>query len=386
GTQTLPAIAGAAAGAAGNRALRGLAKSAADCACDGPVVAIDSTLERPAGTVVHSVSICWDEKARDGVPGNETVVSAGTVTTFTGGRVESTSFADADGDGVLTPAAGRDSRAELRTSIAEGGIVEKTVIVLGPGPDGDFGTEADNLIYSAAWTKTEGGDTLASAAYADADSDGVVIDNGKESLVDLDFYRKGPGEDRPDALWTRARMRMLVRFQVEAKLVSRLRFEAALEGGGKEIGEILGRGGEEDFDMADTVLARFTSVSAPYAAADTGGPADTAVTEITMTLGEDFDSKKDDNVYAIDIRATRQSGEEKVAVFRFLSAEPIPSGRAPRAGDVYMDIGYADGTRLEAEGTLSPDGMDLIIRGRDGKRLRAAWDGQGNGRRLERLP
>jgi hypothetical protein len=385
-TQTLPAIAAASESAAGNRALRGLAKSAAASACDGPVVAIDSTSESHQATVVHSASICWDEKALDAIKGNETIIRWGSVKTYPAGRIETTGLSDADGDGVLTPVPGVESRAELLMSAADGGILEKTVIVLGPGPDGDFGTEADNLIYSAAWTKTDGADTLARAVYADADSDGVVIDNARESLVDLDFYQKGPAQDRPDALWTRARMRMLVRFQVEAKVVSRLRFEAALAGGGRETGQILGRGGDEGFDMADTVLARFTSLAAPAAgAADTTGLVDTTITEITMTLGEDFDSKQDDSVYAIDIRSVRRTGEERQAVFRFHSEEPIPSGQDPRAGELSMEIEYADGTRVEAEGEISAGGMDLTIRDRQGRRIRAAWDDKGKQRLLERL-
>lgn len=386
GTQSLPAIAAASGNAAGNRALRAPAKSTAEILCEGAVVDIDSTVEWPLGKTVHSASICWDEKALDGIAGNETVIRWETVTTFAGGRVETTMLSDADGDGILTPNAGQDSRARLLMSTLDGGILEKTLIVLGPGPDGDFGTEADNLIFSAAWTKTAGEDTLAFAVYADADDDGIVIDNSKPSRVDLDFYQEGPSQDQPDAIWTRARMRLLIRFQEEAKMVSRLRFEAALKGGGREIGEILGRGGVQDFDMADTVLARFTAFSAPE-----GGPAgqdgdtDTTVTELTMTLGEDFGSKQDDSVYAIGVRSVRQTGEERLVTFRFRSDAPIPSGEDPRAGEISMEIGYADGTRMEAAGVISEDGLDLIIRGRDEGRIRVVWDGQGKGRLLERL-
>jgi hypothetical protein len=369
----LPAPAGAA-----------LAKAGAAAGCSGIVATWTDSLAKPAPTKLYTkdtLQVCLDAKALDTIKGNETLVHAKSVTVYGSGRIETAEISDGDGDGILNPVAGGKSRADLILTALENGVLERTALSVGPGPDNDFSTEADNLTYSASWTRTRGADTLARAAYADADSDGVAVDNGKASVVDLDLYQKGPSDDHPDALWTRALLRLVVRYRVEAKEARRVRFEMEDQAHRLSVGEILSRDGARDFSMRDTVIAHFTTVGA--AASDS---LDTLDVRLTMGLGADFDSKADDSVYALRAVSTQKRGDETKAEFSFLSSRPMASGAVPEDGTVAMAIEYRDGTALKVEGTLKAKALDVVVTDRAGKRAHVKWDAEGRGVLYERLP
>ncbi len=361
--------------AAGSLPLQGLAKaSAGAAACTSGTWSVTDTVKSGLKVTVNTLVICVDAKILDTITGNETVARGKTVTTHIGGRVETADITDADGDGILNPVAGKGAKANMVFSTLEKGVLETTVLVIGPGPDSDFKTENDNLVYSASWSKTLGADTLATATYADADSDGVAVDNGKASLVDLDFYQKGSSKDHPDAVWSRAQMRLVVRYKVEANEVKRVRFEMENKAGRRETGEVLNLQGGRDFDMKDTVQARFLTVGT--AAADS---LDTMDVHLTLKLGTDFDGKHDDSVYAIDVRATKKLGDEKLALFSFVSEKPIPSGKEPEFGALSMSVEYGDGTTLKVEGEITSETMDVTVTDRTGKRTHIVWDREGRG-------
>jgi hypothetical protein len=327
-----------------------------------------------------TLTACLDAKATDSIAGNETILRGKNVTVFATGRVETVEISDADGDGILNPVAGGGSKATLVVTATEKGITERTALMTGPGPDGDFSTEADNLVYTLSWSRARGTDTLALASYADADGDGIAVDNGNPSLVDMELYQAGPSEDHPDALWSRASIRMTVRYHVDSKEVRRVRFE--MEDGAHRVtvAEVLARDGAADFGMRDTVIAHFSTIGA--ASPD---PLDTLDVRLTMRLGGDFDSPTDDTVYAIRVKAAYKIGEEAGAEFGFVSSEPIASGAQPRNGTLTMTLAYRDGTGLKVDGVLKAGGMDVIIVDREGKRANAVWDGAGRGVIYKRL-
>ncbi|MEO7424168.1 MAG: hypothetical protein ABI036_03210 [Fibrobacteria bacterium] len=366
--------------------LRRLAKSGAkadaDSGCTGILTFTDTIrvpAENPLKVTVNSASICLDAFFLDTIKGNETILSAKFVSTYAGGRVETAVITDGDGDGRLNPA-DEYSRENILFTAAENGVTEKTEILVGAGPDLDFNGEADNRLYAIAWSKVSGSDTLGTAVYTDADGDGVAIDNSKASLVDLDFYQRGPSADHPDAVWSRAKLRLVVRYQEEAKEVKRVRFEMEDSTGRREIGEVLDRSGAADFDMRDTVQAHFLTHAT--AGSDT---LDSLDVRLTMGLGRDFDAKSDDSIYAMDMRSAKKLGEEKSAHFAFRSDKPIPSGKDPVSGELSMEVEYADGTSLSVEGMISADRLDVTVRDRQGKRVHAVWDRQGRGISVEEV-
>ncbi|MEO6098068.1 MAG: hypothetical protein ABIW76_21360 [Fibrobacteria bacterium] len=365
--------------------LRGLAKAMSagaagvDSGCTAGVITVTDTSKAPLKITVNIASVCFDAKALDSIKGNEIIIRGKTTVTFNTGRVETAELSDADGDGILNPK-GTGAKANLLFTALEKGILEKTVLVVGPGPDASFDTEKDNLVYSADWTKTSGSDTLGYAHYTDADSDGVAIDNGKASVVDLAYYQKGPSKDHPDAVWSKADLRMVVRYQVEAKEVRRVRFEMEGQAGRRQLAEIVNDLGGADIDMRERVHAHFYTFGA-------GGSdsLDTMYVHLSMSLGADFDSKADDSVYAIDVRTRKRSGDERLAKFSFLSAKAIPSGKDPETGTLSMDVEYGNGETLTVEGEISPATMDVTVKDRADKRQHVVWDREGRGISMEEL-
>jgi hypothetical protein len=367
--------------AGGTGALPALAKTAAGCS--GLIGTWTDSLGKPGPLKLYTkdtLQVCLDAKAFDTVKNNETLIHVKSLTAYESGRIETAEISDADGDGIINPAAAAVSKASLIFTGSEKGVSEKTVLTVGPGPDNDYATESDNLVFAAFWAKTQGADTLARAVYADADSDGVAVDNGKASVVDLDLYQKGPSKDHPDALWSRAVLRMVVRYHVDAKEVRRVRFEMEDPAHRLSTGEILGGDGGPDFVMRDTVIAHFSTVGT--AASDS---LDTLDVRLTMKLGADFDSPADDTVYAIRAVSTQKSGDERRAEFAFISSKPILSGAGAEDGTISMAIEYRDGTSLTLDGTLKAKALDATIFARDGRKAHVTWDAEGRGVLFERL-
>jgi hypothetical protein len=431
------------------------AAAAAPSACNGTVAITETKPPRGSRITVDSLILCVDAALLDTIKGNERIVRGKSITTDTQtGRVEIVESSDGDGDGILNPDPARESKARIAITVFDAGVRERTDMVVGPGPDGSFDLDADNVMYSIAWAKTRGndtlartswedadgdgkvtadsaskvrlvlqtwtdgvlettvmvvgfgpdgdfdteadnliyslsfsrtrdGDTLAWAAYTDADDDGIAIDNGKPSLVDADWYAEGPTEDEPGAVWSRFRMRILAVYGAAGQDLKRFSAEQETRGGRRLDASIRNLDGGEDFDLADTVLARFRVVGT--APSDT---VDTLETSIRMRIGN-FEDKSDDLTYTLSVRARKKLGEERLATFDFVSAKPIPHGEDPELGDLTMRVEYEDKdgeeTVLDAEGRITEETVDVTALLRDGKRVHAVWDREGKGISLEVL-
>lgn len=350
----------------------------------GPCPATFTWTERkPAiGTTVtvDTLILCVDSLFTDLIKDNEHVVRGKSVTRDTvSGRVETGEFSDGDGDGFLNPIPGGSAKAWLRFTVEDKGVAEKTATLVGDGPDDDFDTEKDNLIYEMSWSKTRGDDTLGSASYADADGDSVAIDNGKPSLVDVKWFAVGPTDDDPTALWSRIAMRTLVTYGMAKNPMVRFAVESESGNGRRSAAVILALDGKPDFAPGDTVEARFKVVGT--ASADS---IDTAETVLKMKLG-DFDDKTDDTTYAIRADFKKKSGEEKRAAFEFKSSKPVPKGKDPELGTLTMRVDYRDGTFLAVEGEITEKTVDVTATLRDGKKIHVVWDRAGKGISLKRL-
>jgi hypothetical protein len=345
--------------------------------CDGRFK-FDTTLTTPTKITVNHVELCIDTSKSNG-----SMIKATSISTYLTGRVEKTEITDADGDGVINPVLNSIAKARMVITITDAGIVEQTVLVVGPGPDNNFDTEADNLIYVANWAKTNnaGKDTLGSATYSDADQSGSVIDNGKPSMVDLDLYTFGPTSDHPDAVWSRAQMRMIVRYGIKDNEATRVHFEMLSTDGRRSTADLLNLNGGPDFIMSDKIKAHFlTTGTAPT---DT---IDTLEIFLTMKVGGNLEDKSDDSIMAIDVRTQKKIGEEKTGHFSFISDFPIPSGKDPQTGTVSMQIEYTDASRVELDGKLLNKELDVKVLTRDGKRLHVVWDALGRGKTMEEIP
>ncbi len=348
-------------------------------------------------TLVFCADSAWSDTAKDA----RHLASLKSVTRdLVTGRVETGEFSDADGDGILNSVPGGESKALVRFTVEDGGVIEETRVVIGDGPDDDFDEDGDNPTYELSWSRTiaaggsiivagdalAAGDTLASAAIADADSDGVAIDPLSPCMVDVTWFARGPTEDDPDVVWSRFRMRAMA-YDGKVRTSHPLRFSAESEtrfGGRNSIRRLnrirlLNLEGGEDLADGDTVLARFRAQGT--APSDT---LDTLETTLRMQIG-DFGDKRDDSVYAIHVRVAKKLGEERSASFDFLSSRPIPHGHDPAYGSLAMRADYSDGTAIDVEGFITTEFLDVTAELRDGKRVRAIWDRSGKEIKLEVL-
>ncbi len=341
-------------------------------------IKFDTTIITPLKTTVNSTTICIDSGA-----GKGSIIQASSVSTYGSGRVDRADISDADGDGVVNPSPTGKSKARFVLSTAFNGVVEKTILVVGPGPDNSFDTEPDNIIFEVAWTKIQllGTDTLATATYEDADNDGSVIDNHKASLVDLVLYEKGPTKDHPDAQWSKARLRLNIIYGAAVQETKRVHFDLKTVDGRISSSDLLNLSGSPDFNLQSKLKAHFLIIGTT--AQDT---LDTLDIVLSMNVGGDLNNKSDDSIYAMDIHSQKKLGEEKSARFIFNSDFAIPSGQQPQSGTLNMHVDYTDHSSVQVEGKLSHTGMDVTVKTRDDKHLHVIWDALGRGVLMETIP
>ncbi len=347
----------------------------------------DTTSSSLDKITVNSILFCMDAKLTDSIKGNETVLSARIINNYANGSLDTTLIQDADGDGFINPVANQKSKTKLTVIKIVGGITERTELIVGPGPDNNFDTEADNIIYGSIWTKTKnaGKDTLATAAYTDADGDSIVIDNSKPSLVDLDLYQVGPTSDHADAIWSRAQMRIIARYGVKDPELKRVHFELEKVLPNKdrrfESADLLNLKKGKDINTSDTLLVKFLSIG--KSATDT---LDSMAVTLKMRIGPDLNDKRFDKTFALDIYRLNKLGEEKSAIFSFISDSAIASGKDPEYGKISMKINYIDSSTLTVDGKLESKALDVIVKDRDDKKLHVVWDALGRGVSLEVVP
>ncbi|MEO7424177.1 MAG: hypothetical protein ABI036_03255 [Fibrobacteria bacterium] len=315
----------------------------------------------------------WDEKARDALKDNENVLSFKRVSTYAGGKVETAEFSDGDGDGIITAIPGKVNKVRMALTMKDQGLTEKTSLVVGAGPDADFDTEEDNLIFEAAWIRTDkAGTVLASGAYHDADGDGAVTDNSKTSLV-LAKYSETEPKDRPlisKADFT-AKVRVFANKAGDEPVSFSYRETTKL--GRVNSVTMKNSAGGEDIVKGDTMTVRLeTSVTA---ANDT---LKHAVVEFVMNPGQDLKSDSDDVCYAIHIATEKKFGLEREAKFDFISDEGIPHGQEPVSGAFTGSVKYANGQSANLEGSFSPSGFSAEYTGPDGNTVKVEYTKSGS--------
>lgn len=283
---------------------------------------------------------------------------------------------DGDGDGLLLQP--QDSfhislRIEKR---GKDGLLEIADLITDGGKDGDFKTEPDNRIYQARWFRLSGADTLSSAVYSDADSDGVVIDNAAPSLVDLVFFERDP-KDKPEVADRTLSVRLLARYKQEPQEMRR--FAAIEHGRDGRVNKIAFQNpdGGADIDPQGKTLVRMSVENTPKTDSVQSMIAETLLKPETL-LGRDRDS-----LFRYDVRIRKQLGEEDSLRFSFAADRAVPPKSEPRDGHVSFYIAYRDGTHVLAEGDLKVGALSLRMTARDGKVYDATWNAQGHLLRLK---
>lgn len=310
---------------------------------------------------VHDTVVArWDEQARDDLTDNENVIRYKHVVTNALGRTEILEISDADGDGIVTPAAGADNQARFVFTVVQQGVAEKADLVIGAGPDGDFDGEADNTVHRAEWTRTRGGKEIARGEFLDADGDGLVGDNARTCVTLVKWFEIDPA-DRPLVKKQTAEARLRVFANKAGDEPVSFAFTEELKTGRVNSLSIRNRHGESEIIKGDTLWV--TLATAKAADDDTLRHADLV---FVMNPGEDLKSESDDVCYAIHVKTGKKRGFERSAEFHFIAGEPVPHGQDPESGTFEGRATYANGKSASLEGSFSPEGFKAEFTGPEG--------------------
>ncbi len=319
--------------------------------------------------------IKWDANAKDSTPNNEHAISWKRISTYIGGKVETSEFRDGDGDGIVTPAPGKDNRARINLTVLDAGILEKTTLLVGAGPDANFDLEADNTVLEAIWTKTKGGIVVSQGAFLDGDGDsaGIVTDNSKTCVV-LAKYSEMYPKDHPlvKKATFEARVRVFPKAIGGNEPVTFAYEEEMISGRINSI-TIKNRAGGTEFVKGDTMTVRLETT-----VANTSDTLKHAVVEIVMNPGQDLNSELDNSCYAIHVTSEKKFGFERTAEFNFISAHPILYGQEPTAGTFDGKATYANGKTASLNGSFSPTGFSAEFTGPDGGTAKVEYSKSGN--------
>ncbi len=277
---------------------------------------------------------------------------------------------DGDGDGLLFQPQDSFHVSMHIEKHGKDGVLEIADLISDGGTDRDLKTEPDNRIYQARWLRMLGSDTLSSAVYSDADSDGVVIDNGRPSLVDLVFFEHDP-KDKPEIAKRTLSLRLLARFKQEPQEMRR--FTAIEQGRDGRVNKVAFQNpeGGADIDPQGKTVVRMSVENTPATDSVHSLFTETMVKPETL-LGRDRDS-----LFRYDIRMRKQLGEEDSLRFTFTADKAVPPKSNPSDGHVLFYIAYRDRTFISAEGDMREGALSLVMKARDGKIYDAAWNAQG---------
>jgi hypothetical protein len=292
---------------------------------------------------------------------------------YKNGKVTLSMFRDGDGDGaIVTPLLGAKVSVLFVNQLND--TSESAVLMTDGGPDGNTATEPDNRIYQAEWLRLSGEDTVSRAAYADADSDGVVIDNGAPSLVDLVFFERDP-KDKPEAAERSLNLRVIARYKQEPQEIRRFAAVERLRNGSRHAISMRNVEGGEDLDLQGKTTVRMSIQETPESDSLESLEVESVI-KPESAIGADRDS-----LFSYSAKAIKRLGEEREAYFAFTVGElgkPIAPKTQPRNGRVTFRIDYRDSTWVLADGELKEGALSASITARDGTLYVVDWDANGN--------
>ena len=329
--------------------------------------------------------IRWNDQARDSVPGNELILeSRGGELVKRNNQISAYRYENTDSSG------GFDRATFYERTPKPSGAVAHKLIVVKPGPDGDFGTAADNRPIYFGTLHTLDADTLDAFEVVDADGDGLLWGDNDSGLVDVRHKQTDPLL-RPSVATFGQKMRAVF-FKQGGKTYPVTYSETRTDRDGKQV---------------------FFSVKG-FRSDSAFGPGDTVTVTVRTTPSPDADTRIEDRTGRFRIRLTPTPGEYarnqllhfsmetrwrqgsfprgKVISTRltFVPDEPLMAGDLTLTGKVQVEAEFVDGTTGTASGRfenkqLQMD-LDELKAGVKLRRFRVRWDAAGQVLSQEKLP
>jgi hypothetical protein len=324
----------------------------------------------------------WDDRARDGIAGNETLLEDRGGKLFRS-RLEAYRYENLDSAG------GFDRGTFYEADLKATGAVQHRLIVVMPGSDGDFAARADNRPVYFATARTRDGDTLDVFEVEDADGDGRLWGEHDSGLVEVRHRQTDPLL-RPAVASFTQRMRAMF-FRQTGKTYPISYSETRIDTNGRKVS--------------------FSVKGYRDGADSTFGPGDTVTVTVRTTPSPGSESRFEERTARYRIRLADAPGQHagntlmhfsmetrwREGAFRkrplvstrlaFVPDGPVPAGTASVTGRVKVEAVFADGGTGTLDGSLAErrltgDKVRLVGGPRPGL-FRVVWDGSEAGKVLE---
>jgi hypothetical protein len=297
-------------------------------------------------------------------------------------RSEYYSVTDADGNGIVAGPAEVNPKAHLLYSVIytandllghKSGMAETMLLTASAGPDNDFDTDSDNVIFEAVWNRTLNGDTLAYAEYSDADGDGIIIDNGSASasVVDVAYFEKDPAFN-PFVDKSSLNMRLITDGNSENDQVIRINGEETLISGRVNSIIVLDTTGDSTISDNEIAEAIFSTVVSPAT--------DSIISWRLSTVFDPVDglaNDKDNLYYELHSNWQKRFGYVRSMTYDFTTTEPVAQGADPTSGHIEMSVEYSDGRTASIVADFSQGYFTGVYTAPDGSTTTVTWDENG---------
>jgi hypothetical protein len=305
-----------------------------------------------------STTFLYDDKAKDTIVGNETVLEAkGLESAKSGVHLQAYHYFNRDSAGPL------DSAAFYLRQRGLDGLYRNNWLTVTGGADGDIFTKADNVPTYYAFGKTdESGartDTVEAFDISDADGDGLLWGANDSGLVDFRQKKTNP-DGRPGVKTVVQKMRAIL-FKEEQKTYPVSFTEIRTDAGGKRVVfSVKGTRPDSAFGPGDTV---FVNVKTVPADGDTRFQERNA--RFVILLSQTPKQFSENLFISFNLQTTWRPGAWKkggikTTTLRFKPDEPVASNHLALAGDLDVDVVFEDGSTGKVTGRRLVD-KQLIL-------------------------
>lgn len=343
----------------------------------------DETLIR---IITDTTTFRWDEKAKDGVPGNELLLeSRGGELRLIAKVLHAYRYENTDSAGGFDRAAfyERDQKAN--------GAVHHKLHSVKPGPDGSFATKADNRPIYFATARTLGRDTLDAFDVSDGDGDGELWGAGDSGLVNVRSLQTEPGL-RP-AVARFAQGLRAMSFRLTGKTYPIAYKEVRTDRNGRTVTfTVQGARSDSTFGPGETVWVAVHTKTGP----DEEARFSERTSRFQVQLSTDPGKFTRNKLLRYVMETSWKPGAFRKGLitatrFIFIPTDPIASGIHTAEGTLLLDAEFADGKRGSASGQFKDQRILVDMDEMEGpkrlRRFRILWDAA-DGQVLEqsRLP
>jgi hypothetical protein len=318
-----------------------------------------------------TVTIKWDDIARDPLKIDKNIVSVAGEKTSIGGKTERYAVSDLDNDGVVAGEGQYNGKARFAYQSIQGAVTENLLMEVSAGPDKNFSADADNKINSLSWEKSRSGAAAGRATFTDADGDGVLIDRAAaQNIIDVTLFEKNP-PFKPFVDSVSLTMRVTIGGADGSGKIIRLSGKEYRVSGRVVTLSLTDIHGNADVMPFDTAVATFAMIPVLQ-----NGWKDSV--RLVFDVQSGLQNSSDNLLLELHMSKEHTSGIVKTRTFDFVTTNPVHDGRKPVSGHVEGTVTYGNGKTASISADFSATGFSGTWTGPNGNTLTVKWDKNGN--------